>query len=196
MGLQGDHEQAMALCEESLALFRESGDTQGTALSLLWLGEITFWTGRLLRSRAQLEEALALFRGLDDTWGITSSLISLASVALEQGEYTRTRSLLEESLALVRKIGHQSMIAFCLENLAGVAVAQGQLTWGVRLLGTVEMLREAIAVSRSHHMRRLYEKYLATARTGLGEEDFATAWAEGQAMTLEQVLAARTGSHP
>jgi len=85
MDLQGDHEQAMALCEESLALFRELGDTQGTALSLLWLGEITFWTGRLLRSRAQLEEALTLFRELDDPWGIAFSLERLASVALEQG---------------------------------------------------------------------------------------------------------------
>ncbi len=67
------------------ALFRELGDTQGTALSLLWLGEITFWTGRLLRSRAQLEEALTLFRELDDPWGIAFSLERLASVALEQG---------------------------------------------------------------------------------------------------------------
>jgi len=83
------------------------------------------------------------------------------------------------------------MIAFCLENLAVVTVAQGQLSWGVRLLGTVETLREAIAVPRPHHMRTLYEKSLATARTGLGEEDFAAAWAEGQTMTLEQVLTAR-----
>ena len=67
------------------ALFRELADTQGTALSLLWLGEITFWTGSLVRSRKLLEEALTLFRELDDPWGIAFSLERLASVALEQG---------------------------------------------------------------------------------------------------------------
>ncbi len=311
MGNQGDHEQAMALCEESLALFRELGDTPGTALSLLWLGAIGWVTGDLARSRSRLEEALALFRVVDDTWGIAISLEKLASVAVEQGEYSRARflveeslalyrevgdkrgianalfvwarmlfwsagdleraralleeslvlsrevgdkgiesfgefllgmvaffqgeysrarflleeslalskkmgyqrfialglfglgsvafvqgdsvtayALLEESLALFRKIDDQSMMVYCLENLAVVVVAQGQLTWGVRLWGAVETVREACGVPRPSAMRLLCEQSLATARAQVDEEAFAAVWAEGRAMTPEQALAA------
>jgi DNA-binding NarL/FixJ family response regulator len=40
-------------------------------------------------------------------------------------------------------------------------------------------------------VREHYEQSLATIRTQLGEEAFAAAWAEGQAITPEQVLAAQ-----
>jgi DNA-binding CsgD family transcriptional regulator len=36
-----------------------------------------------------------------------------------------------------------------------------------------------------------YERSVATARTQLGEQAFAAAWAEGRAMTMEQVVDAR-----
>jgi hypothetical protein len=38
--------------------------------------------------------------------------------------------------------------------------------------------------------RASYERSVAAARIQLGEQAFAAAWAEGQTMTLEQVLAA------
>ncbi len=272
MGTQGDFEQAMALCQQSLALFRELGETPGTALSLYGLGTMAWMRGNLALARSLLEEALTLFRGLDDPWGITSSLISLASVALERGEYARThalleeslalsreqadkrgianslltwawllfwsegefeqaramleesvalfrevgsqrgmalgllflgllafaqgeagtaRSLLEESLVLFRKMGNQSMITHCLASVAIVAVAQGQRTWGVRLLGTVETVRETRGVPRPPVMQGFYEQSLASARARLGEEGFAAVWAQGRAMTPEQALAAQ-----
>ncbi|TMD64917.1 MAG: tetratricopeptide repeat protein [Chloroflexi bacterium] len=272
MGNLGDFEQAMALGQQSLALFRKLGERPGTALSLYGLGTMAWLRGNLEMARSRLVEALTLFRGLDDPWGITSVLISLASVALERGEYARTRALLEESLALAReqadkrgianalltwawllfwserefeqarvmleesvalfrevgdreleplgelllgfvaflqgeysraralleeslalfrKMGNQSMITHCLASVAIVAVAQGQLSWGVRLLGAVETVREARGVPRPPVMQGFYEQSLASARAGLGEEAFAAVWAQGRAMTPEQALVAR-----
>jgi hypothetical protein len=70
-------------------------------------------------------------------------------------------------------------------------VAQGQLSWGVRLLGAVETVREARGVPRPPVMQGFYEQSLASARAGLGEEASASVWAQGRAMTPEQALAAQ-----
>jgi len=143
MGYQGDFEQAMALGEESLVLSRELGDTQGTALSLLWLGATEWLSRDLASSRSLLEEALTLFRGLDDTWGIAISLEKLASVAVEQGEYTRARSFLEESLALYREVGDKSGIA------SALFVWAWMLLWSEGELERAHsMLEESLALSR------------------------------------------------
>ena len=83
------------------------------------------------------------------------------------------------------------MITHCLASIAIVAVAQGQLSWGVRLLGSVETVRGARGVPRPPVMQGFYEQSLASARAGLGEEAFAALWAQGRAMTPEQALAAR-----
>jgi tetratricopeptide (TPR) repeat protein len=168
MGVQGDHEHSLALCEESLALSRKLGDTQGTALSLLSLGEITFWTGSLLRSRAQLEEALAHFRGLDNPWGIATSLERLAALALEQGEYSRSRSLLEESLALNRKVGDKTRIANVLLTTPAPSARQDRrmLTSCSCPLMTGE--RSIPCTPRWHHSARLRMASPLCARRAMG----------------------------
>jgi DNA-binding NarL/FixJ family response regulator len=58
----------------------------------------------------------------------------------------------------------------------------------VRLCGAAEALREAGGVPIRPFLRADYERMVAATRTQLGKEAFATAWAEGRTMTLEQVL--------
>ena len=143
MGKQGDFEPAMALCQQSLALFRELGETAGTALSLYGLGTIAWMRGNLALAHARLVESLALFREVDDPWGITSSLIALASVALEQGEYASTHALLEESLALSRKLADKRGIANSLLTWAWL------LFWSEGKFGQAHaMLEESVALFR------------------------------------------------
>lgn len=72
-----------------------------------------------------------------------------------------------------------------------IALSQGQAAWTARLCGAAESLRFAEA-SRNPIGREQpsYKRTLATARSQLGEESFAALWAEGQAMTPEEALAA------
>ncbi len=117
---QGDLDRAEALLEESLALRRELGDTQGIAHTLYLLGYVAMDRSNYTAATLLEEEALALFREVDDTLGIASSLEILASVALDQGEYVRARSLGEESLALSRGVGNKRGSAAALWLLARV----------------------------------------------------------------------------
>jgi len=59
-------DRAEELGEQSLALYRELGDTMGIASSLHLLADIAWGRGNLAVARSQGEESLMLFREVDD----------------------------------------------------------------------------------------------------------------------------------
>ena len=121
---QGEYEQAEALCEESLKLYRET-EGIGTVRALYRLGMIASARGNNSRARARLEESLALAREVGDTGRVAYALLSLGSVLIGQGEHTRTWALLEESLALFREVSDTEGMAWSLYFLGRVRFAQG-----------------------------------------------------------------------
>ncbi len=124
-----DLERAEALTGESLALFRELGETAGVADVLLLLAAVARDRSQYALARSQLEEAKALFQHVGDTWGRGQCLTELARIAIVQGEYDRARALLEENLAFYRALGDQLYIAWMLYHLACVLFeSQSDLT--------------------------------------------------------------------
>jgi hypothetical protein len=76
-----------------------------------------------------------------------------------------------------------------LAGLAGVMGAQAQPLQAARLFGTVDAVRATIGVhTRDPADRTEYERNVANVRAQLGAATFAAAWAEGQAMTLEEAV--------
>jgi predicted ATPase len=126
--LQGDYGAARALLERGLALFRELGDSAGSAASLGNLGDVARGQGDYTTARALYTESLALFRQLGDNWGIASALGHLGVVARVQGDYDAARALNEQSLALQRELGDKQGVAYSLGNLGIVAQEQGDYT--------------------------------------------------------------------
>ncbi len=101
---KGDNEQAERRLEESLALYRELGDTVNTGWPLLNLGLATMSRGEYTKARLLLEESLAIFSEIGARDGRAYSLCHLAEVYSEQGEYSKARASAEESLALFREL--------------------------------------------------------------------------------------------
>ena len=122
---QGNHDQAEVLCEQSLALYRESKDTAGVAATLHLLADVAWGRGNLAPARVQAEEALARFQEIGDKGQVAYVLIHLGGLAVEQGEYARARLLLEESLAINRELGDTSNIALSLLHLARLCRSSG-----------------------------------------------------------------------
>jgi predicted ATPase/DNA-binding CsgD family transcriptional regulator len=115
---QNDYEWAEVLCEESLVLFRELGDTQGIAHSLHYLGWAARERGNLTQAIPLVEEALALRRKLGHKEDIAWSLLQCGILYCLQGEYARADALFEESLGLSREIGLPHVIGWSLYRLA------------------------------------------------------------------------------
>src|SRR6266487_2804995 len=114
----GSLDQAEEFYEQSLALYRELGDTRGIASCLHLLADIAWGRANLALARSQGEESLMLFRELDDKRSVAYLLYHLGSLAVEQGEYARGRDLLTESLMINRELGDTRIIALSLFNLA------------------------------------------------------------------------------
>jgi len=186
---QDDFAHAQALAEQSLAFFRELGDTQYIAVLLSLLGEMCLIQGEQTQAHELLEESVATFKELGDRWSTAEAMLSFARVAVSQGELAVASARYQESLALARGIDAQILIASALEGGGAVAAAQRQAGWAARLWGAAKALREAIGAPLPPVYRADYELTLATIRTQLGEEAFATALARGGIMTLEEVIA-------
>jgi predicted ATPase/class 3 adenylate cyclase/DNA-binding CsgD family transcriptional regulator len=124
--VQSDYDRAEELCQESLVLYRELGNTRGIAYSLYQLGELARTIDNPITARMRTEEALALWREVGDKDGIAWSLYNLGVVVSDQGEYARACALVEESLAMHRASGNKRGIARSLFRLAWVLlVSQG-----------------------------------------------------------------------
>jgi hypothetical protein len=80
------------------------------------------------------------------------------------------------------------MTSECLVGLAAVFSAHGQYDRAARLFAAGELLREIIGWHPMPGDQADDDRRLASTRSGLGEAAFATAWAEGRAMTLEQAI--------
>ena len=186
--------QGHLLAEESLALFRDIGARNFEANALTILGEITFYQGDTTTARQLLEQSCTHYREMGYEALLAWTLPLLGKVLVAEGDLAAARVACEESLMLEMRVNEgQSFldIAPTLEGLAAVVAAQGEPTWAARLLGRAEAQRVTINTPLPPLDRANYEHAVALALAGLDEASFAAAWAEGRAMTLEQVFAAR-----
>jgi predicted ATPase/Tfp pilus assembly protein PilF len=121
-GYSGD---AVVLFEQGLALYRQLGDTIGTARTLTHLARVADEHGDYARATLLQEEALALNRALGDRRGIADSVNHLGWVAYLRGEYERAAALYEESVVLFREAANREGLALSLNGLGCVVVQQG-----------------------------------------------------------------------
>ena len=75
----------------------------------------------------------------------------------------------------------------CIQALGILAAAQREYRRATLLFSALEQHFSWLKNVSCPVERDEYEQALASVRTALGEELFATAWAEGQALTLEQM---------
>jgi predicted ATPase/DNA-binding SARP family transcriptional activator len=184
----GDLAGARALYEESLVLQRELGLTFGIPSVLTNLGLIAVVEGDDARARELYEDGLeaAYASGQDTSIAITSC--NLGVVALRCGEDERARTLFTESMARFRRLGMTQGIANTLDGFSGVALDRGDLARAARLMSAGQRLRTSIGASLDAWDQPEFDKRVATVVAGLGDEEFARAWAEGEQLPLEALV--------
>jgi tetratricopeptide (TPR) repeat protein len=121
---QGDDEEAGALLENSLTIYRELGDKVGISELLWWQGHLAKRQEDHRAARALFEESLAISRERGHKGRIGASLQALGEVAYLQGNNGTARVLFEESLAISRELAIKNDIAWSLYHLGGVALSE------------------------------------------------------------------------
>jgi non-specific serine/threonine protein kinase len=115
---QGDLREGLPVIEQSLALFRELGDTLNQAYATGWL---SLNNNDLEHTKALVIESLRLFRQLGHLWGIASSLRQLATLTIWGGDFSSPTPWLEEARTIFRQLGDQLREAQILELYGGLA---------------------------------------------------------------------------
>jgi tetratricopeptide (TPR) repeat protein len=153
------------------------------------LGQCAHAAGDDEQAARLLEASLLHFRASSHQTGLQQALEGQGRVAQAQGDHERAARLYRESLLLSREIGSRWEIANVLTGLAGTLGSNGQPVRAARLFGAVEALRAAVGIPLPPVARPAYERDLAAAQGQVDAATWAAAWAEGRAMTLEQVIA-------
>jgi len=186
---EGQYERVSALLNECLSLARQMGDKWLIAMSLNNLAEVARLQGDYEQALPMFEEGAQLLSGTGSKSFMAILMDGLGTIMQYQGHYDRALAIHTQCLTLAHEMDDRRIIALSLEKLAGVAAGTGRAERAARLLGTAEALREAIQVPIESIDRPDYERFVAMARAGLDDESFATAWAKGRAMTMEQAIA-------
>ena len=139
---QGDLVRGIALCQESLALYRELGNATGIADNLIALGTAIRNQGDYEGARHHYLEALSHFREIGDMLGISVLLNNLGMTAQHQGDLLTAEELYTESLEQRRALGDVWGIALILNNLGDVARRRGDLDRAIMLCEESLALRQ------------------------------------------------------
>jgi predicted ATPase/class 3 adenylate cyclase len=131
---QSDFLATSNFARESLAIYREVGDSQGMASALIKLGNAEVELGNYGTAAEYLEEALKIWREREDRHGTARALISYGWVALRSGNYPLAKARLEEALTISRESGDTRRIGFELAGLGEVALRQGNYQHATQLV--------------------------------------------------------------
>ena len=185
-----DYERATGFFGECVEVARGLGDTWTAALATAQAGIVARHLGDCNRAIVLHNESLAVTRRLGDGFTTVYNFRNLGNDTLQLGDYARAESYFLEGLKLGGQAAHHApwVTEECVEGLAQVACGQGRYERAARLFGAVDRLFQIIGHRRSTRDQTGVEERIASARRGLGDAAFEKAWADGQAMTIEQAV--------
>jgi predicted ATPase/DNA-binding SARP family transcriptional activator len=143
----GQYGQALPHYQESEALFRETGDAWGWALSLGESAQIHHLLGRYEEGRRLYREAQTLYERIGERRFLVFVVSNLARIAFIQGAYEEAEAGHQQCLKLREEMGDLSGVAFTLTDLADLARTQGNYAKAERLYRRALELAKEIALS-------------------------------------------------
>lgn len=189
---QGFYAEAHGLLSESLALHRQHEDTFSVALTLANLGSAAHGLGDIAALGRYTEEALSLMRTLNNSYNSAIALENLAYVYRAVGDKARCTATLQESLTIFLEMGSRDNLLSVVGTIA-VTVLANAAEPCVQLLSAALNQHQQSNTPIHTLARAEYEAALATARDTLSKPAFQSAWAAGQAMGFDEMVAFARG---
>jgi ATP/maltotriose-dependent transcriptional regulator MalT len=186
---QGRYAQAAPLLEEARTVAEQLGHQSAIAYALGHLAIVAYGQGDLARAATAGAEALRLARSREDTWAAGVALRCLGLTACERGDFAAAAAHLIDALAIDLAQGNRDSIAHLYASFAVLAAGREQRDEASRLLGAAEALREVIGAALPLPERATFERAAVAARSALGDDAFAAAWAAGRALSQEEAVA-------
>jgi predicted ATPase/DNA-binding SARP family transcriptional activator len=160
--------------EESLRLWRTSGNRRGTALSQVWLG---WQTGDVegAEGRALADDSVAIARQTGDPWAIAWCLkVAYSNLGRPDKDLGAKQAALEEAIALARGAEDPFLLCQTLTGMGNVFAWTGELAaaepWYVEALGLARQIDDLWSTLDS--LNCLADVYLGLGQTQKSKELF------------------------
>ncbi|MDP7706075.1 LuxR family transcriptional regulator [Mycobacterium sp. TY815] len=121
-------------------------------------------------------------------WHKLFALSIRAYVAADRGEREQARRDARQAVSIAADKGCCLAVPSTLELLARLAVDTGSHTDAARLLGAADAMRHRTGEFRFPLYQAAYSALLTGCRKELGNNDFESAWAEGAALSTDDVI--------
>jgi predicted ATPase/DNA-binding SARP family transcriptional activator len=185
----GDYGRAQELIAESLERHRQVGQGWGLAKTLADQGILSVHLGQLETAQQVLAESQAICEEIQAEDMLATVKCGFALLSMRQGDHERAGRLLREALTIRHATGGPRYIIETLNLLAQLALRQNQPARTLRLAGAVMTQRQQLRLLAPPLTRAALDHAAAWARQQLSTERAATAWAAGEAMTLDEAVA-------
>jgi predicted ATPase/class 3 adenylate cyclase/DNA-binding CsgD family transcriptional regulator len=151
---------------------------------LATLAEAYVDRGRGEQATAAIDEGTVRAAKLENGLATAALAYVRARYERETGDDGRAESSLQEALRLQMEAEHRPGVCDTLEAIAGIAASHESCAEAARLFGAAQTLRDQIGYVRWPVRQVRYDEDVA-----LLSGDFVEAWAEGAAMSIEDVVA-------
>ena len=183
-------EQGLILYREALPLFRELGDESPISRCLWGIANCLYYQGQYDEAITALDEAIGLFRKTDDRFSLAWALHTRALAAIKTADGAHARGFVREALQLFAAAGDVSGVGLLLDDAADVERMDGNRSKWIRLAAAAAAHQ---ATSGAGLGTILNTEEGRVRREDLSDENDQRAWAEGQAMTIDQAIAHALG---
>jgi len=183
-----DFAKAYTFREKASELLREHGSRWSYGITVAGFGNLLIRQGQFQKAREELNSAMQTMQEIGSTRHIANIKSVLAHILRREGNYIEAIPAYQETIKEWQRMGHRSAVAHQLECLAFIAKAMEQPDQAARLLGAAEALRQKIEIDMTPSEREEYEKEVADLKANMDGKEFASLWAEGRSLSMEQAI--------
>jgi tetratricopeptide (TPR) repeat protein len=145
--------------------------------------------GNYEAARIKIETCIIYLRDRGDQYNLAGSLQQLGDVLINLGETSQSTTHLRESLQILQHKEAPRYKGYCLFSLAKSLKLQGRVNEAALLLGAIEVETSKDLWQLFAPRKADYDQTYEEIKTALGKSEFASDYAEGKAMTLDQGVA-------
>ena len=178
---QDDIRQAELYCRESLTLFKQVGDKEGTANCLYRMAQLAIVRGNNVLALPLAEEALVLYTEMDNLVGIPATHLRLGEIALAEGNLSKARSHYGVSLSIRKKVNDKWGLVNSFRALGSLAIIQNDFAEAAPLI------QEGLALARELDTEDIPNLIGLAVEVSLWQGDFA----KGHALAEEALMRRR-----
>jgi predicted ATPase/DNA-binding CsgD family transcriptional regulator len=185
----GELDRAEALYLRARELYAAAGDDRGVAQSVMDVGLIAFYRGKYAQAEELLTQSVSAVSAAGDTRGVSMAFRCLAMAQCYRDDFAAARASVRAGLLLSTDVRDRAFIPILLEAAGIIAIATGDCIRGLRLGAAAATLRDDMDMPIRPVWKRELMSSLERARTAIGPEKSAEAWAQGLTLGVSAAIA-------